>query len=171
MEDEGLLARWSRLKRTAARTDSAAAPTAPAVVSGGNAVVSDSSSAAIVDLPSIEALDFASDFSAFLQPRIEEGLRRAALKKLFHSEHFNQMDGLDVYIDDYNAFEPIPEDMLRNLTQARDLLFRDQPQAAEPPDGLVAESPSSAEAPAPEDLSAAAPAEADYAAAATTRQS
>lgn len=109
-EKEKFLSRWSRLKRaTASDLPDVAPPAVPA--------------AAVAELPSLDALDFSSDFTGFLQPQVEESLKRAALKKLFHSGQFNQMDGLDVYIDDYNAFEPIPEEMLRRLEQARGLLF------------------------------------------------
>ncbi len=106
---ERFLARWSRLKRAGAKVTPAPAPPAAPT--------------AAATLPDPDTLDFGSDFSAFLQPRVEESLKRAALKKLFHSEHFNRMDGLDVYIDDYGRFEPIPEEMLRRLEQARGLLF------------------------------------------------
>jgi len=108
-EKEKFLSRWSRLKRaTASELPDVAPPAVPA---------------AVAELPSLDALDFSSDFTGFLQPQVEESLKRAALKKLFHSGQFNQMDGLDVYIDDYNTFEPIPEEMLRRLEQARGLLF------------------------------------------------
>lgn len=106
---ERFFARWSRLKRAEANVTPAPAPPAAAP--------------AAATLPTPDTLDVSSDFSAFLQPRVEESLKRAALKKLFHSEHFNRMDGLDVYIDDYGRFEPIPEEMLRRLEQARGLLF------------------------------------------------
>ena len=33
------------------------------------------------------------------------------------------MDGLDIYIEDYNVSEPIPEEMLTTLNHARGLLF------------------------------------------------
>jgi len=107
-EDEKFLSRWSRLKREAAE--------APAV---------SASTPAPVELPPVDSLGFDSDFTGFLQAKVDEKLKQAALKKLFHSPHFNQMDGLDVYIDDYNTFEPIPESMLRELNHAQDLLFRD----------------------------------------------
>jgi hypothetical protein len=42
---------------------------------------------------------------------------------LFQDPHFNVMDGLDTYIDDYTKADPIPEAMLRGLNQARGLLF------------------------------------------------
>ncbi|MCZ7656182.1 MAG: DUF3306 domain-containing protein [Rhodocyclaceae bacterium] len=71
---------------------------------------------------------------------MEESMKRAALKKLFHSGQFHVMDGLDVYIDDYSKADPIPEEMLRMMEQARGLLFpRDEEgqPAAESTDGLV----------------------------------
>jgi hypothetical protein len=49
-------------------------------------------------------------------------LRRSALKKLFSDPHFNVMDGLDVYIDDYSVSEPIPPEMLAGLKQAQRIL-------------------------------------------------
>lgn len=111
-EKEKFLSRWSRLKRAmTSESPTVAAQAAPTVDA---------------ELPSIDALDFSSDFTGFLRPQVEESLKRAALKKLFHSGQFNQMDGLDVYIDDYNTFEPIPDEMLRRMEQARGLLFPEE---------------------------------------------
>ncbi|HEX4885724.1 MAG TPA: DUF3306 domain-containing protein, partial [Casimicrobiaceae bacterium] len=70
-------------------------------------------------LPDVESLTFDSDFRAFLSPKVEEGTRRAALKKLFSDPRFNVMDGLDVYIDDYNKFEPMTPEILKQLVHAR----------------------------------------------------
>jgi len=50
-----------------------------------------------------------------MQPGVDEDVKRAAIKKLFTDPHFNVMDGLDVYIDDYTNFEPLPADMLARL--------------------------------------------------------
>lgn len=59
-------------------------------------------------LPTLESLrGLESEYSDFLKPEVAEDTRRAALKKLFADPHFNQMDRLDVYIDDYNQFEPM----------------------------------------------------------------
>ncbi|OIR03494.1 hypothetical protein GALL_143530 [mine drainage metagenome] len=117
--DGEFLKRWSRLKRAASVTPKPAAPTA--------------SAAEPVALPAIDELDLSSDFLPFMKGEVAEGLRRAALQKLFAAEHFNVMDGLDVYVDDYNQFEPIGEEMLRQLMQARGLLSDDAPRpAAEP---------------------------------------
>jgi hypothetical protein len=44
------------------------------------------------------------------------------MKKLFTDPHFNVMDGLDIYIDDYTKFEPIPAAMLAMLVHAKPLL-------------------------------------------------
>ena len=40
------------------------------------------------------------------------------MKKLFADPHFNVMDGLDTYIDDYGKPDPIPQSMLRQLDQS-----------------------------------------------------
>ena len=71
-----------------------------------------------------------SDFSRFVAGDVEPGVRNAAMKKLFSDPHFNVMDGLDVYIDDYGKPDPIPPGMLRRLAQSRFLgLFDDEVQA------------------------------------------
>ena len=40
------------------------------------------------------------------------------MKKLFSDPHFNVMDGLDTYIDDYGKPDPIPLSMLRRMNQS-----------------------------------------------------
>jgi hypothetical protein len=40
------------------------------------------------------------------------------MKKLFSDPHFNVMDGLDIYIDDYSIAEPIPPSMLEKMYQS-----------------------------------------------------
>ena len=68
--------------------------------------------------PPSTSLTFDSDFRAFLGPKVEEGTRRAALRKLFSDPRFNVMDGLDVYIDDYSKFEPVTPEVLKQMTHA-----------------------------------------------------
>jgi hypothetical protein len=74
------------------------------------------------ELPPLEKLTFESDYRKFFHPKVGEDVRRAALKKLFSDPHFNVMDGLDVYIDDYSKSEPIPAAMLAQLKQAQKIL-------------------------------------------------
>jgi len=70
-------------------------------------------------LPPVESLGFDSDFTRFLAPKVDEVVKRQALRKLFNDPRFNVMDGLDVYIDDYSKFEPIPDDLVGKLRHAR----------------------------------------------------
>lgn len=87
-----------------------------------------------------------SDFAPFLARGIDESVRRAALKKLFADPHFNVMDGLDTYIDDYNKFEPIPAAMLAALNQAQALL-KPAEQLLETPDEPKQDAQNEAEEP------------------------
>jgi len=128
---EGLsLKRWSRRKLEAARAKAApaipAAPSSPAVASAPAAasVPMDAAQPASVPapaetLPPIESLTIDSDFAAFLQPKVDETLKRLALKQLFRDPRFNVMDGLDVYIDDYSKPDPISPDIVRQMVQGR----------------------------------------------------
>ena len=49
-----------------------------------------------------------------------------AESSLRRDQHFNVMDGLDTYIDDYSQPDPIPEEMLKSLKQANRLLFPEE---------------------------------------------
>lgn len=70
-------------------------------------------------LPPLDSVSLDTGVAAFFRPEVEEGLRRQALKKLFGDPHFNTMDGLDVYIDDYTKADPIPPDILKRLVRAQ----------------------------------------------------
>jgi hypothetical protein len=68
-----------------------------------------------------------SDFKPFMAGDVTPDVRNAAMKQLFADPHFNVMDGLDTYIDDYSKSDPIPESMLRQMTSAKFLnLFDDE---------------------------------------------
>ena len=78
----------------------------------------------------VAALTNQSDYSRFVRPGVDSGVRNAAMKKLFSDPHFNVMDGLDTYIDDYGKPDPIPPEMLRRMTQSALLgLFDTDPNA------------------------------------------
>ena len=148
----GFLSRWSRRKeqvRSGGGVDGAgavvtgpepvAAVPAAAVVSDAAPVQSASVQAAPADaavaaaatppptLADVALLTHDSDYARFIVPGIDEGVKRAALKKLFTDPHFNIMDGLDTYIDDYSKPDPIPLSMLRQMNQSKFLrLFEDE---------------------------------------------
>jgi len=151
--DERFLSRWSRLKRAQAQATTAVAgapgsAAAPAAASGAQPVpaVAETATPDLLALPSIESLTLDSDYAQFFQPKVPEALRRAAVKKLFADPHFNTMDGLDTYIDDYTRFEPIPEAIMKGLIHARDII--DHPSNAKIGDeaGIAADQGSAAPA-------------------------
>lgn len=117
---EEFLSRWSRRKQQA-REEQAAPPVA----------VTPATQEAVPELPPVEGLNMESDFRGFLHPQVDESLRRAALSKLFHEPHFNVMDGLDTYIDDYSISEPIPDAMLKQLKHAQDIIVAGEERRAE----------------------------------------
>ena len=73
----------------------------------------------------VALLTHESDYSRFVSPGIDEGVKRAAMKKLFTDPHFNVMDGLDTYIDDYGKPDPIPLAMLKQMNQSKVLRLFD----------------------------------------------
>jgi hypothetical protein len=78
-------------------------------------------------LDDVALLTRESDYSRFVAPGVDGRVRNAAMKKLFSDPHFNVMDGLDTYIDDYGKPDPIPESMLRMMHQSKFLgLFDDE---------------------------------------------
>jgi hypothetical protein len=103
-DKEKFLSRWSRLKsetKLPEKKDDSPAPL----------------------LPPVEKLTPESDFTGFMHPKVEDALRRVALKKLFSDPHFNVPDLFEPYSRDFTVGEPISEEMLATLNQARTLLF------------------------------------------------
>lgn len=70
-------------------------------------------------LADVEQLTPQSDFTRFVASDVQTDVKNAALKKLFSDPHFNRMDGLDVYIDDYNKPDPLPFGMIAKMAQAK----------------------------------------------------
>ena len=78
-------------------------------------------------LPPVDKLTPDSDFSGFMHPKVEDALRRVALKKLFRGDpHFNLPDPYEAYSGDWTVGEPIPPEMMATLNQAQQLLFGDK---------------------------------------------
>jgi hypothetical protein len=101
---EAFLPRWSRLKQEPLPEKKDETP-APA-------------------LPAVESLTPQSDFTDFMHPKVEDALRRVALKKLFSDPHFNIPDPFEAYSGDWTGGEPIPEAMLATLEQMKTLLSK-----------------------------------------------
>jgi len=70
-------------------------------------------------LADVEQLTPQSDFSSFMSQGVTPEVRNAAMKKLFTDPHYNVMDGLDIYIGDYNTPDPMPAGMLAKMVGAQ----------------------------------------------------
>jgi hypothetical protein len=139
---DGFLARWSR-RKALAQGDERPAPEpelepVPAVAEPAAvlAAVEAPTSAALEPVPppppptlaEAEQLTPTDDFSRFVTRDVDPQVRHRALKTLFTDPHFNVMDGLDTYIDDYGKPDPLPPGMLRQMAQSAFLgLFDDDP--------------------------------------------
>ncbi len=87
----------------------------------------------VLSMQDAQALTAQSDFAPFAAREVAPEVRNAAMKKLFADPHYQVMDRLDTYIDDYSQADPIPESMLRQMASARFLqLFEDPPDGANP---------------------------------------
>lgn len=140
--DDGFLSRWARRKALAREGKVAEPPapvvdTAPAVPPQPVAETPPPQDATPVAEPppaeppptleDVAALTRESSFGRFVRPDVDPTVRNAALRKLFADPHFNVMDGLDIYIDDYSRPDPLPASMLRQMVQAHALgLFADE---------------------------------------------
>jgi len=134
---DGFLGRWSRRKAglepegidNAAPdlkpkvTPSSVPPDKKTIESASTPAEEEAPPPTLVDAESIDR--FAPDFSAFMKPNVDPAVQHAAMKKLFSDPHFNIMDRLDIYIDDYSIPDPIPMEMLKRMVQSESLgLFR-----------------------------------------------
>jgi hypothetical protein len=165
---DGFLSRWARRKEQARSGRVGALPPPPDPVQTPVATLVEPAS--VQELPAAEPLptlaDVAqltrdSDYSRFVASGVDEGVKRAAMKKMFFSDpHFNVMDGLDIYIGDYNTPDPIPASMLRKMWQSKALgLFDDEEEAAKAPQlATTAQASPDGAAPAPLSQSSTEPA-------------
>ncbi|PKO59834.1 MAG: DUF3306 domain-containing protein, partial [Betaproteobacteria bacterium HGW-Betaproteobacteria-18] len=82
-------------------------------------------------LEDVKTLHADSSFAPFVSRDVAPEVRNAAMKKLFTDPHYNVMDGLDIYIDDYSLPSPMPAAMLRQMVSAKFLnLFEEDPPPA-----------------------------------------
>ncbi len=155
---DGFLGRWARRKNDALQGKSLDEPTPAAVVptavaplrpavnaeSGAGVAAEPTTQPALdakpaepaepikqLSLDDVKDLTKDSDFKPFMNRGVKPGVRNAAMKKLFADPHFNVMDGLDIYIDDYSKPDPLPLSMLRQMASAKFLkLFDDEEEEA-----------------------------------------
>jgi hypothetical protein len=128
-EDEGLLARWSRLKREGSADErdeavesgaeapaDAVAADAPAAARTGEAGTGEAGSAegtpeeermlTEAELPDIESLTYESDFSVFMKANVPLALQKRALRMLWNSNPvLANLDGLNDHDLDYTISE------------------------------------------------------------------
>lgn len=142
---DGFLGRWSRRKQEvregkpvqdpAPPSPQAPVPAgvnAPAPLAGQPAAASVPPEPAAAPLPTlqdVQSLSIDSDFKPFASRAVAPEVRNAAMKKLFTDPHFNVMDGLDIYIDDYTQPDPLPAAMLKQMASAQFMgLVEEEPE-------------------------------------------
>ena len=106
-------------------------------------------------LPPTDKLTPESDFTGFMHPKVEDALRRAALKKLFGDPHFNTPDPFEPFSGDWTGGGEISQEMLATLNQAKTHLFSEQkkeePKPAEQQPQMAEEKPKPADEPGKQD--------------------
>ena len=85
-------------------------------------------------LPPLDKLTPESDYTGFMHPKVEDALRRVALKKLFKDPHFNTPDPFEPFSGDWTGGEAISDEMLKTLNQARTHLFSEENEKEAPPE-------------------------------------
>ena len=117
-DDDAFLSRWARRKRISkaggdpdtaqedARVDENVLASAVPDTGESTRPLSESEPEALTDedMPPVDSIDENTDMSGFFSPKVSEAVKKAALKKFFHSPAFNIVDGLDDYDDDFTAF-------------------------------------------------------------------
>lgn len=153
-EDDGFFSRWSRRKQAVrAGQPLPPEPAAPVAEAPVPAPVPAAAAPAVVSAPppereappaptldDVAQLTPEADFSRFVARDVSSEVRNAAVKKLFADPHFNVMDGLDIYIDDYSIPSPLSKADMAKMVGARFLKLVDDPDedkasasATEPP--------------------------------------
>jgi hypothetical protein len=137
-DDDSFFSRWSRRKAQVRSGEPVVEPVspAPAAVAPVPAAVPlapepPEAEAQVPPPPTLEdaqALTPASDFSRFVAKGVSPEVRNAAVKKLFADPHFNVMDGLDIYIDDYSKPSPLSAADMAKMVSAQFLKLVDDPE-------------------------------------------
>jgi Protein of unknown function (DUF3306) len=141
---DGFLGRWSQRKQDIRAGKPLIEPEKPEVVvkaavpsankqheqAPNIAATEEKPDAPLPTMADVHKLTAESDFSPFVAKNVSPEVRNSAMKKLFTDPHYNVMDRLDIYIDDYSQPDPMPESMLRQLASAKFLnLFKAEEEA------------------------------------------
>jgi hypothetical protein len=92
-----------------------------------NAAIGTTAEATPQPLQAIDTLSGESDYLPFMAKDVAPELRNQAMKKLFTDPHYNIMDGLDIYIDDYGKPDPLPAGWLEKMNQSKSLRLFETP--------------------------------------------
>lgn len=125
MSEEGFFRRWARLKSGGEAAEAGPAPPPAPLPAQPPAAVPAEPEAPARPPPTLEdaaRLTPDADFSAFVSKDVDRSVQRLALKKLFADPHFNVVDGLDMYMSDYNKASPLAPAMLASLQHAPGVL-------------------------------------------------
>jgi len=147
---DGFLGRWSQRKQAARSGQPLAEPKAPPAEAPGvtaqasagatnpPVTAADATAPSVAQgqkpstppptLEDVQALTSQDSFARFVAPDVAPAVRNAAMKKLFADPHFNVMDGLDIYIDDYSKPSPLPAAMLQKMASAQFLKLVQEPE-------------------------------------------
>lgn len=153
IEKDSFLARWSRRKTQAQAPAPMAEPLEPVPVDGPAHAGADvavqanldsatpasstqapptaPASSPVLTLQDVAQLTGESDFKPFAASHVPAAVRNAAMKKLFSAPHYNVMDGLDIYIDDYSLPSPLSQALRDKMVSAQFLQLIQEP-APEP---------------------------------------
>lgn len=142
-EDDGFFSRWSQRKTLVRRGETVktepelASPAVQPPVELNRAEPASTEPVPPAPPPptleDAQALTPEADFRPFVRKDVLPEVRNTAMKKLFADPHFNVMDGLDIYIDDYSKPNPLPLAMAKQLVGAQFLKLFDQPEAPAQP--------------------------------------
>ena len=144
-DDDNFFSRWSR-RKVQVRTGEplpADPPHAPVavvapvvvaapVVSASPVVAEQPEPPPALTLEDVARLTPESDYSAFVARSVSPDVRNAAVKKLFTDPHYNIMDGLDIYIDDYSKPSPLSAADMAKMVGAQFLKLVDDPNEPKP---------------------------------------
>ena len=135
-DPESFLNRWSRRKQASALASAPASAPAEGTDPHPGALpqpqAEQQEQASPLTLADADSLTLASDFKPFLAPNVAPEVKNAAFRKLFADPHFNVMDRLDIYIDDYSNPAPLLPSTLRQMASAKFMnLFEEEEEIKE----------------------------------------